>query len=70
MYLGSDFDTITLTAVFNAGFMTSNVNVPVTVDSIVEGQETFGLSLMSNNPRITAGPLSTATGVIVDSTSM
>lgn len=69
MYLGADFDTTTLMAVFNTGFITSNVNVPVFMDSIVEGQETFGLSLMSNNPRITTGPLSTATGVIIDTTS-
>ena len=69
MYLGADFDTTTLSAVFNVGDMISNVNVPVVADSIVEGQETFGLSLMSNNPRITTGPLSTATGVIIDTTS-
>ena len=69
MNLGADFDTTALTAVFNAGFTTSNVNMPVLMDNIVEGREMFGLSLMSNNPQITTGPLSTATGVIVDSTS-
>lgn len=66
--LGDDFDTSTLTATFNAGFRTSTVNVPVMMDNIVEGQETFDLTVMSDIPRITTGPRSTATGVIIDST--
>ena len=34
----------------------------------MEGEESFDLSLMPNTARITRGPRSTATGVILDST--
>ena len=53
---------------FNAGFTTSTVSVPVMADTILEGQETFNLTVMSSIARIVAGPRSTATGVIDDST--
>lgn len=68
MLLGDDFDASTITAVFNSGSTISSVNVPVLIDRIVEGPETFNLALMSNIARITTGPRATATGVITDST--
>ena len=42
--------------------------MPVTTDNILEGQEMFNLTVMSNVARIRAGPRATATGVIDDST--
>ena len=43
--------------------------MPVVMDTIVEGPEMFGLSVVSNIPQVTIDPHSTATGVILDSTS-
>ena len=69
---GVDFNTATLTATFASGMTTSNVSVPVIVDSVAEGQEEFDLILnipSSLSPAITAGGRDRATGVITDSTS-
>ena len=47
------------------------VNIPVTVDSIVEGNETFSMSLTvpsSLGPGITTGTITSATVTIIDTT--
>ena len=50
----------------------SNVSIPVIADDVVEGNETFAISLSlssSVNKRITVGDRKTVTVTITDSTS-
>ena len=68
---GSDFTATSLTATIPAGATTTTVRVPVMSDNIVEGDEMFSMSLTvpsSLGPRIVAGSVTIATGIIVDST--
>ena len=59
-------------ATFASGMRISNVNIALINDSIAEGHEEFNLTLnvpASLGPAITVGNISSATGVITDSTS-
>ena len=70
--LGSDFNTTTQTATIIAGINRSIVNVSVTDDNIVEGNETFNMSLTvpsSLGPGVTTGDITSATATIIDTTS-
>ena len=68
---GTDFTSTPLTATIPAEATTTTVRVPVMSDYIVEGNETFSMSLNvppSLDPGIVAGSVTSATGIIVDST--
>ena len=68
---GSDFTSTPLTATIPAGATTTTVRVPVMSDNIVEGDEMFSMNLTvpsSLGPGIVAGSVTSATGIIVDST--
>ena len=68
--LGSDFDSTTQTAVITAGTNSSTVNIAVTDDDIVEGDETFTMNLnVPVSPGVVAGDITMATGTIIDTTS-
>ena len=70
--LNFDFDGTKKTVVIIAGTTGTTVNITVTNDTIVEGDETFTMSLTvptSLQPGIVAGTLNSATGIIVDTTS-
>ena len=66
-----DFTSNPLTATLPAGATTTTVRVPVMSDNIVEGDEMFSMNLTvpsSLGPGIVAGSVTSATGIIVDST--
>ena len=66
----ADFDSTTQTAVITAGTNSSTVNIAVTDDNIVEGDETFTMNLnVPVSPGIVAGGITMATGTIIDTTS-
>ena len=68
---GDDFTSTPLTATIPAGATSTIVRVPVMSDNIVEGDEMFSMSLTvppSLGPGIVAGTVTSATGIIVDST--
>ena len=70
--LEDDFTSTPLTATIPAGATTATVRVPVMSDDIVEGNEMFSMSLNvppSLGPGIVAGSVTSATGIIVDSTT-
>ena len=64
-----DFDTSRIAVMFAAGDVTKRVNIPVSCDVLVEGEERIDirLSLMNANPQIKMGR-SRSTGRIIDST--
>ena len=67
--LGNDFNSTTQTVIINAGTNSSMVSIPVTDDSIVEGDETFSMSLTvpsSLGPGIRTGAITNATVTIID----
>ena len=69
---GKDFNSTSLTATIPAGATATTVRVPVMSDDIVERDEMFSMSLnvpSSLGPGIVAGSVTSATGIIVDSTS-
>ncbi|XP_065917231.1 uncharacterized protein [Dysidea avara] len=69
----SDVDLSRLTATIPAGATTTTVRVPVMSDNIVEGDEIFSMNLtVSKNlsPKIIAGSVTTATGIILDSSDI
>ena len=67
---GSDFDSASQTATITAGTSSDTVNIRVINDNLVEGDETFRMNLnVPTSPGITAGAITTATGIISDSTS-
>ena len=69
---GDDFNTNPLTATIPAGATNTTVRVAVTDDNIVEGNETFNISLNVSSslaPAIVAGSFNSATGIIIDTTS-
>ena len=71
-YTEDDFTSTPLTATIPANTTTTTVRVPVMSDNIVEGDEMFSISLTvpsSLGPGIVAGSVTSATGIIVDSTS-
>ena len=68
---GADFNTTPLTATIPAGATNTTVRVAVTNDNIVEEDEIFNMSLnvpSSLGPGITTGSLTSATGIIIDTT--
>ena len=66
----ADFISTTQTAVITAGTNSSTVNIAVTDDNIVEGDETFTMNLnVPVSPGIVAGDITMATGTIIDTTS-
>ena len=69
---GTDFTSSRLTATILAGATITTVRVPVMSDNIVEGDEMFSMRLnvpSSLSPGIVAGSVTSATGIIVDSTT-
>ena len=67
-----DYDSTAINATFTAGYTSAMVNVPVTVDGIVERPETFDLRftiLSSLQRQIMPGVNTTAVGIILDDTS-
>ena len=69
---GDDFNTTSLTATFPVNATNTTVRITVKNDNIVEGNETFNMSLnvpSSLAPGIIAGLVSSATGIIIDSSS-
>ena len=61
-----------LTITIFAGTNISAVNIPVTYDKIVEGDEIFTMSLTvpsSLGPEISTGTITSATVTIIDTTS-
>ena len=70
--LETDFDTTMQTVTIIAGVNSSTVNIPVINDNIVEGDESFSMSLSvpsSLGPEVTTGTIISATGTINDTTS-
>ena len=70
--LEDDFNSTPLNATIPAGATTTTVRVPVMSDNIVEGDEMFSMSLnipSSLSPGIVAGSVTSAAGIILDSTS-
>ena len=68
---GNDFNSATQTVTIIAGTNSIMVNIPVTDDNIVEGDETFSMSLTvpsSFGPGIITGANTSATVTIVDTT--
>ena len=73
-YVGSglDFDSTPQNIMITVGTNSSMVNIPVTNDDIVEGYETFSMSLTvpsSLGPGITTGTITSATVTIIDTSS-
>ena len=67
-----DFNSSIQTVTIAAGFNISTMNIPVTNDDIVEGGETFNMSLsvpFSLGPEITTGTITSAIVTIIDTTS-
>ena len=67
-----DYHSNPIMATFTAGSTSAMVNVPVTVDDIVEKLETFDLSFTipsSLQGQIMPGVNTTAVGIILDDTS-
>ncbi len=63
---GSDYTAVSQTVSFAAGETSKTVSVPITDDSLVEGDETVQLSLSSPSTGATLGSPSSATLTIVD----
>ena len=66
---GVDFDSNPITIIFGVGEVSKTVNISVSCDKLVEGEERFDirLSLPSNNPQLSLYR-QTSTGRIRDST--
>ena len=67
-----DYDSTPINATFTAGTTRAMVNVPVTMDDIVEEQERFNLSFTipsSLQGQVISGDTATANGIITDDTS-
>ena len=72
-YKDDDFNTTPLIATIPAEATNTTVRVAVTNDDIVEGDEMFSMSLnvpSSLGPGVVAGSVTSATGIIIDSSSM
>ena len=68
---GMDYDITPITATFIAGTTTTAVTVSLINDTIVEGPETFDLTITippSLNSRVILGTVTKATGNITDNT--
>ena len=71
IFKGDDFNTTPLNATIPAGATNTTVRVAVIDDDIVEINETFKMNLTvpSLHQGIGAGSLTSATGIIVDTTT-
>ena len=70
---GVDFNTTSLTATIPAGATSTTVRVAVKNDNIFEGDEMFRMSLnvsSSLGPGVVAGSVTSATGIIIDSSTI
>ena len=67
---GVDYTSTPITATFAAETNVTTINVPVTMDDVIEGTEMFDLNIMkpSSESNITLGEKSTAIVYIYDST--
>ena len=68
----ADFNSATQTAIISARSNGSTINIGVTNDNIVEGNEVFTMNLdipPSFGPGVIAGGITTATATIIDTTS-
>ena len=68
---GNDFTSTMQVITITAGTNSSMMNISVTDDNIVEGDETFSMSLTvpsSLGPGITTGAITSATVAIIDTT--
>ena len=63
---GSDYTAVSQTVTFAAGESSKTVSIPITDDSLAEGNETVSLSLTSPSTGATLGTPSSATLTIVD----
>ena len=66
-----DYDSTPITATISAGTASTTVNVPLINDSIVEGPETFNLSITispSLSGQVELGTIIEAIGNIIDDT--
>ena len=69
---GIDFHSAPQTVTICAGTSSSTINITMTNDNIVEGNETFSMSLtvpLSLSPGITTGAITSATVTIIDTSS-
>ena len=65
-----DFNSSTQTATITAGTNSSTINITVINDNIVEGNETFNVTVnVPTSHGIMAGTITMATVTIIDSTS-
>ena len=67
-----DFDSAPQTITITAGTNSSTIQITVTNDNIIEGNETFIMSLTvptSLGPGITTGAITSATATIIDTSS-
>ena len=66
-----DYTSTPITATFTAGTTSTTINIPVTIDDIVEGTEMFNLVVNINSSKIDVilGIQNTAIVFIHDSTS-
>ena len=68
---GVDYDSTPINATFTAGSTSTTVNVPLTTDNIVEGPETFKLTITipsSLSGQVMLGTIPEAIGNITDDT--
>jgi len=63
---GVDFETNPITIIFGVGEVSKRVNISVSCDELVEGEERFDIS-SSNNPQLRIGG-DRSTVMITDST--
>lgn len=69
---GKDYTSTPINAVFTAGSAVTTVNIPISNDTDVEGEETFDLRITipsSLNGRLIHGGRARAIGKIIDQTS-
>ena len=69
---GVDYISTPITATFTAGSTSTTVNVPVIMDNIAEGPETFNLNLsisLSLTNEVILVKTTEAVGIIIDNTS-
>ena len=65
-----DYTSTPITATFTAGTTSTSINVPVTMDDIVERPETFDLTLtIPSSLYVLPGNIPMAAGNITDTTS-
>ena len=65
-----DFNSAIQNTIITAGTSSSTVNIAVTNDNIVEGNELFTMNLIVPvSPGIVAGVITMATATIIDTTS-